>query len=365
MNSTDPFLLDVSSVSVEYPIRRRSVLGFRSPMFAAVKNANLTVSRGETVAIVGESGSGKSTLARAIMGLQEPSTGSIKLAGAERVRASTRALKGMRRRMQMVFQDPYSSLNPSMTVLDLVGEPLRVHTHMTLRQRAERVAEVLAKVGLNASHMNRYSYEFSGGQRQRIAIARAIVLSPELIVLDEPVSALDIPTQNQIVQLLQKLQDDLGTAYLIIAHDLSLLRHIADRVAVMYLGRIVEFGDTELVYEDPRHPYTRALLSAAPVPDPRIQRARRNSPRLTGELPDPANPPPGCVFSTRCPYVMPKCREVEPPLVPRGSGRLSACLLDSDSLPPWRTEALRDSEERTGRQELPSRIAADVQGRRA
>lgn len=339
--TSDDNMLDVSSVSVEYPVRRRSFLGLRTPMFKAVTNATLAVRRGETVAIVGESGSGKSTLARAIMGLQRTSSGSIRLAGAERVGASAAALNGMRRKMQMVFQDPYSSLNPSMTVLDLVGEPLRVHTDMTLQDRAEAVADVLVKVGLNGSHLNRYSYEFSGGQRQRIAIARAIVLGPELIVLDEPVSALDVPTQNQIVQLLQDLQDDLGTAYLIIAHDLSLLRHIADRVAVMYLGRIVEFGDTEAVYENPQHPYTRALLNAAPVPDPRVQRARRNAPRLTGELPDPANPPPGCVFNTRCPFVMTKCREAEPALAPGKAGHLSACFLEPDSVRAPREELPR------------------------
>ncbi|CAH1690931.1 Oligopeptide transport ATP-binding protein OppF [Hyphomicrobiales bacterium] len=281
MYKAEPALLELASVSVQYRLRRRASLRpFGTSMFTAVSDVTLDVQRGETVAIVGESGSGKSTLARAVMGLVRDTSGSIRLEGEERVGASRTVIRTMRPKMQMVFQDPYSSLNPSMMVLDLVAEPLDVHRSLSAEERRAAVVDVLRKVGLDEGHLERFPYEFSGGQRQRIAIARSIVLSPRIVVLDEPVSALDIPTQNQIVQLLEDLRRNFGTAFLIIAHDLSLVRHIADRVAVMYKGRLVEFGTTEAVYSDPKDPYTRALLRSVPYPDPRVQRERRMADKL-------------------------------------------------------------------------------------
>ncbi len=299
----------------------------RSLRLRAVDDVNLTVAAGETLGLVGESGSGKSTTGRALLRLIEPDEGSsIRFEGTDITHLRQRRLRPLRRHLQMVFQDPYSSLDPSSVVADSIGEPLEVHDGVRGRERDERVAELLEHVGLRRHHLERYPYEFSGGQRQRIAIARAIALNPKLVVLDEAVSALDVSTQNQIINLLEDLRAEFDIAYLFIAHDLSVVRHISDRVAVMYLGHVVEEGPTARVYERPGHPYTEALLSAVPVPDPVTQRGRRRI-LLPGDLPDPTDPPPGCVFHTRCAYVMEVCRTEIPPTVPMAGGGEAACHL--------------------------------------
>ena len=322
-----PALLDVSDLSVEYSIRGQS--GFRRKKFAAISDVAFSLQEGKCLAIVGESGSGKSTTARAITGLISRATGKAVLLGKNIFELSAGELRAMRRNYQMVFQDPYSSLNPSFTVLDLVAEPLLIHENLSRSAIEAKVADALTAVGLSLDHIHRYPYEFSGGQRQRIAIARALVIEPKLVVLDEPVSALDVPTQNQIVALLERRQSELQVAYLLISHDLGLVRHIADDVAVMYLGRIVEIGATETIYNSPSHPYTRVLLGSNPICDPSRQRARRSEWTIKGEMPDPSNPPRGCAFSSRCPNVMPICHETRPNLSRRSSGQLSACHLNN------------------------------------
>jgi peptide/nickel transport system ATP-binding protein len=301
----------------------------------AVRQVSFDVGRGETLGLVGESGSGKSTTGRAILRLVPVRSGKIELDGTDVLSLGKRELRGFRRHMQMVFQDPYSSLDPSMEIVDCIAEPLRAHTSLRGRQLRQRVVELLERVGLGQSHLHRYPNEFSGGQRQRIAIARAIAIEPSFLVCDEAVSALDVSTQNQVITLLEDLQRELGMSYLFIAHDLGVVRHIANRVAVMYLGRLVEWGPTERVFEQPAHPYTQALLSAVPVPDPAVQRARRRI-ILQGDLPDPASVPVGCPFSTRCPAVMPVCREVDPAPVDLPGGGAAACHLTvsvSDAVP--------------------------------
>ncbi len=277
----------------------------------AVREVDLTVAAGETLAVVGESGSGKSTLARAVMRLLPISSGRIILDGDDLTALTNTALRQVRPKLQMVFQDPYASLNPSKLIHNIVAEPLLVHGHARGPALDAEVLRLLTLVGLDSHHLNRYPYEFSGGQRQRIAIARAIALKPKLLVLDEAVSALDVSTQNQILNLLEDLQAEFGMAYLFISHDLGVVRHIADRVAVTYLGRIVEQGPVEGIFDAPAHPYTRALLAAVPIPDPVRQRARR-APPLAGEIPSPLDPPPGCAFHGRCPFAQPVCSERMP-----------------------------------------------------
>jgi oligopeptide/dipeptide ABC transporter ATP-binding protein len=292
-------VLEIRGLKVHFPITKGAIFRRRVGTVRAVDGADLTIASRETVGLVGESGSGKTTLGRAILRIHQPSAGTIRLGDADLSSLEGTALRRTRRHVQMIFQDPYSSLHPRMKVAAIVSEPLEIHRIGTKQVRQVRVADLLSLVGLKPEHAGRYPHQLSGGERQRVGIARALALSPELVVADEPVSSLDVSIQAQIVNLLQRLQDELDLAYLFIAHDLSVVRQIAHRVAVMYLGRIVELGSTDAVFEDPLHPYTVALLSAIPVPDPSIE-ARRDRIVLRGDLPNPASPPSGCRFRTRC-----------------------------------------------------------------
>lgn len=313
----------VRGLAVEF--RRQGLIGL-GPKFRAIQDVSFDIHRNETLGLVGESGSGKTTTVRAMIGLNKAAAGSVEIEGVDFLKLGGARKRQMRRDFQMVFQDPYSSLNPSATVLQIVEEPLRVHTRDDPASRRAKVVEALEMVGLGRQHLVRYPQEFSGGQRQRIAIARALVLKPRFIALDEPISALDVPTQNQIINLLEDIRKVTGTSMLMIAHDLGLVEHISDRVAVMYLGRLVEIGPAETVLSQPMHPYTRALIDSIPVPDPRLQRQRRKVP-VRGELPDLTKPLAGCPFHTRCPHVMPICTEVMPPLSGRGGSHRAACHL--------------------------------------
>jgi len=318
-------LVRVENLKVWFPIKSGLVLDRHVGDIKAVDDVSLEIERGETVGLVGESGCGKSTMGRAILRLYEPTAGKIIFDGRDISHLGEAELRPLRRRMQMVFQDPFASLNPRHSVGRIVSEPLRVHGLSRRKQAASRVRELLEIVGLPADAGTRYPHEFSGGQRQRIGLARSLALNPDFIVCDEPVSALDVSIQAQIVNLLESLQKDFDLTYLFIAHDLAVVRHISDRIAVMYLGKIVEVSPAAELYENPLHPYTISLLSAVPIPDPEVERERETI-LLAGDLPSPANPPPACRFHTRCPYVQEtRCRDEEPPLRKLESGHWVAC----------------------------------------
>jgi peptide/nickel transport system ATP-binding protein len=317
-------LVEIEELRVWFPIKSGLVLDRHVGDVKAVDGVSLTIRRGETLGLVGESGCGKSTLGRTLLRLYAPTEGRIVFDGTDITTLSEGELRPLRGRMQMVFQDPFSSLNPRHSVGRLVGEPLRVHGVAKGKAVATRVRELLGVVGLPADAANRYPHEFSGGQRQRVGLARALALNPEFLVCDEPVSALDVSIQAQIVNLLEELQGEFGLTYLFIAHDLAVVRHISDRIAVMYLGKVVEVAAGDDLYDNPLHPYTLTLLSAIPIPDPEVERARRPL-RVEGDLPSPADPPAACRFHTRCPFVQPtRCRDEEPPLRDVG-GQLVAC----------------------------------------
>ena len=314
-------LLNVTDLKVHFPIGK--TLFKPGVTIKAVDGVSFEVGRGEVLGLVGESGSGKTTLGRAVLRLVQPTHGSVQFDGTELVGLAAPQLKALRSQMQIIFQDPYASLNPRMSVGQIVGEALLLHHIGTRGDRAERVGDLLEKVGLPRSAAARFPHEFSGGQRQRIGIARALAVNPQFIVADEPVSALDVSIQAQIINLLQDLRQELGLSLLFIGHDLSVIEFLCDRVVVMYLGKIMETATSADLYANPRHPYTRALLDAAPVPDPR---ARRQRITLKGDLPSPINPPSGCVFRTRCPFAIAACAEVIPPLETVGNRHQVACI---------------------------------------
>ncbi|HYO49900.1 MAG TPA: oligopeptide/dipeptide ABC transporter ATP-binding protein [Chloroflexia bacterium] len=310
---------------MHFPLMSGLIIQRQTGAVRAVDGLDFFIRKGETLGLVGESGCGKSTAGRAILQLYKPTAGKVFFKEKDITQVHRNDLKALRRQMQMIFQDPYASLNPRMTVGDIIGEPLKVHKLGEKGQRQERVQELLRIVGLNPYFANRYPHEFSGGQRQRIGIARALAVSPEFIVADEPISALDVSIRAQIINLLEDLQAEFNLTYLFIAHDLSVVRHISDRVAVMYLGKIVELADRNELYENPLMPYTKALLSAVPIPDP-IAEARRERIILTGDVPSPINPPRGCRFHTRCPIAIAACKELEPPLEEKSPGHWAACI---------------------------------------
>jgi len=317
-------LLEVTDLVKHFPVKSGVLIDREVGKVRAVDGVTFTLEPGETLGLVGESGCGKSTLSRTILQLLEPTSGSVRFDGTELTRLRRRQLRPLRRQMQMIFQDPYASLNPRKRVGQIVGDPMRLHGIASGSGLRARVQELLERVGLAPEHYNRFPHEFSGGQRQRVGVARALALKPKLIIADEPVSALDVSIQAQIINLLEDLQEEFGLTYLFVAHDLGVVRHVSDRIAVMYLGKIVELGPADQVYANPIHPYTLSLLSAVPIPDPRENRDREPL-VLEGDVPSPANPPAACRFHPRCPHATDICSEVEPRLVDYGGGHWAAC----------------------------------------
>lgn len=318
-------LLEVKNLKKYFPVKK-AIFGKGESFVKAVDDVSFSINRGETLGLVGESGCGKTTTGRTIIKLYEPTAGSIIFDGKDIAKLSPKNVIPYRKRMQMIFQDPYASLDARMTVGDIIGEAIDIHKLMNGKERNERVQYLLQRVGLNAEHASRYPHEFSGGQRQRIGIARSLAVQPDFIVCDEPISALDVSIQAQVVNMLEDLQDDLGLTYLFIAHDLSMVKHISTKIGVMYLGKMVEIGESNELYRNPMHPYTKALLSAIPVPDPNMAAANRRI-MLEGETPSPIDPPPGCRFKSRCKFVKPICSEVTPELKDFGNGHMTACHL--------------------------------------
>ncbi|MGQ9774077.1 ABC transporter ATP-binding protein, partial [Chloroflexus sp.] len=351
--SSGECLIEIKDLRMHFPVTRGIIFQRRVGTVKAVDGVSFSIKRSETLGLVGESGCGKSTTGRAILQLYRPTSGQVLFEGTDLTKLKGNALRQMRRRVQMIFQDPYASLNPRMTVGDIIAEPIRVHKLREGRAVRERVEELLHLVGLNPAFANRYPHEFSGGQRQRIGIARALAVEPDFVVCDEPVSALDVSIQAQVVNLLEELQDKLGLTYLFIAHDLSVVNHISDRVAVMYLGKVVELAEGPKLYSMPLHPYTQALLSAVPIPDPKVEKQRRRI-ILEGDVPSPLNPPPGCHFHTRCPIAIQKCKEEEPPFVDYGNGHLAACWRARESITLMPEVARKQAEA------VAARIAADA-----
>ena len=327
MMIADPYvLLDVRGLQMHFPVSKGVIFQSKVGEIKAVDGVSFQIMRGETLGLVGESGCGKTTIGRCILQLLKPTGGEVRFRGQDLTQLSGRAMRPLRKELQVIFQDPYGSLNPRMTVGTIVEEPLIIHKIGDRNERKNRVQELFEVVGLNPNMMDRYPYEFSGGQRQRIGIARALAVNPTFIVCDEPVSALDVSIQAQVINLLRSLQERFDLTYLFIAHDLSVVRHISDRVAVMYLGKIVEITGRDELYRDPKHPYTRALLSAVPIPDPVVEASRERI-ILTGDVPSPIDPPKGCSFHPRCPFAMDVCREITPVLKQTTQGHSVACHL--------------------------------------
>ena len=346
MSKREPSLISIKDLRVHFPVDRGRLFGRSSQVVRAVDGVNLDIRPGETMGLVGESGCGKTTLGRAVVRLTESTSGQVLFRGVDLSQLSKREMRAHRRHLQVIFQDPYASLNPRMTVSQIIGEPLDTFRLASGEEKKRRVQELLEIVGLNPRFLKRYPHEFSGGQRQRIGIARALAVDPEFIVADEPISALDVSIQAQIMNLLERLRKEKNLTYLFISHDLRVVRHVSDRVAVMYLGKIVEVGGSREVYENPLMPYTKALISAVPVPDPKVEATRQRI-VLEGDVPSPIRPPRGCRFHTRCPYAIEACREVEPQLVEIKPNHFAACIRISteepeiDSVAPGAAPGLR------------------------
>src|SRR6476659_533060 len=325
-------LLDVRDLVMHFPLTQGIIFQKKVGAVQAVDGVSLSVKKGETLGLVGESGCGKSTTGRAILQLYKPTSGEVEFNGKDLTKLDSGEMRKMRRHLQMIFQDPYASLNPRMTVGNIVSEPMQIHNLVPKRDRTQRVQELLETVGLNPYFANRYPHEFSGGQRQRIGIARALAANPDFIVADEPISALDVSIQAQIMNLLERLQRERNLTYLFISHDLRAIRHVSDRVAVMYLGKLVEIAEAATIYREPLMPYTKALISAVPVPDPEVEATRQRI-VLSGDVPSPINPPSGCRFHTRCPWAIEACKEVVPQLVEIKPAHFAACIRISPAQP--------------------------------